>query len=159
MDAQQIKTFIDAMASSDLAELEFSQDGWALRLVRRQAPVPAPANFGANFGATVGATVGANLAASAQPAHADTVDAFDGATDTVNELQAPLFGVVHLRPAPDEPPFVVPGQAVRSGQTLCVIEAMKVFNEVRAEADATVQTVLVTSGQEVEAGQALLRFV
>jgi acetyl-CoA carboxylase biotin carboxyl carrier protein len=50
------------------------------------------------------------------------------------------------------------GQAVKAGQTLCVIEAMKVFNQVRAEHDATVQAVLVTSGQEVEAGQALLRF-
>jgi acetyl-CoA carboxylase biotin carboxyl carrier protein len=73
-------------------------------------------------------------------------------------LLAPLYGVVHLRPTPDEPPFVVAGQAVKAGQTLCVIEAMKVFNEVRAEYDATVAAVLVTSGQEVEAGQALMRF-
>jgi acetyl-CoA carboxylase biotin carboxyl carrier protein len=69
-----------------------------------------------------------------------------------------LFGVVHLGSAPGEPPFVVAGQAVKAGQTLCVIEAMKVFNEVRAERDATVQAVLVTAGQEVEAGQPLLRF-
>ena len=52
---------------------------------------------------------------------------------------------------------MAPGQAVQAGQTLCVIEAMKVFNEVRAEADAVVDAVLVRSGQEVDAGQPLLR--
>lgn len=72
-------------------------------------------------------------------------------------MRAPLYGVVHLKPAPDEPPFVTAGIAVKAGQTLCMIEAMKIFNEVRAEHDATVEAVLVTSGQEVEAGQALLR--
>ena len=54
------------------------------------------------------------------------------------ECLAPLYGVVHLQPSPGEPPFVQAGQAVKAGQTLCVIEAMKVFNEVRAERDATV---------------------
>ena len=148
MDPQQIKTFIDAMASSDLAEMEFSQDGWVLRLVRRQSALPAPAISRAPIGT-----------AARQPG-GDAVRAVDPhtATATSTELLAPLFGVVHLRPSPAEPPFVVPGQAVAAGQTLCVIEAMKVFNEVRAERDATVDAVLVTSGQEVEAGQALVRF-
>ena len=66
--------------------------------------------------------------------------------------------MVHLQPAPGEPPFVQPGQAVEAGQMLCVIEAMKMFNEVRADAAATVQAVLVHSGQEVEAGEPLFRF-
>jgi acetyl-CoA carboxylase biotin carboxyl carrier protein len=74
------------------------------------------------------------------------------------ECLAPLYGVVHLQPAPGEPPFVQPGQAVEAGQLLCVIEAMKMFNEVRADHAATVQAVLVHSGQEVEAGQPLFRF-
>lgn len=79
-------------------------------------------------------------------------------TIAARELQAPLYGVVHLQTAPGEPPLVAAGQAVRTGQTLCVIEAMKVFNEVRAEHDGVVDAVLVRSGQEVEAGQPLLRF-
>jgi acetyl-CoA carboxylase biotin carboxyl carrier protein len=74
------------------------------------------------------------------------------------ECLAPLYGVVHLQPTPGEPPFVQAGQTIHAGQTLCVIEAMKVFNEVRAERDATLQEVLVRSGQEVEAGQPLFRF-
>ena len=73
-------------------------------------------------------------------------------------LVAPLYGVVHLSPGPGEPPFVVPGQNVSAGQTLCVVEAMKVFNEVRAEQDATIVEVLVESGQEVDADQPLMRF-
>jgi acetyl-CoA carboxylase biotin carboxyl carrier protein len=147
MDPQQIKTLIDAMASSDLAEMEFSQDGWTLRLVRhastaltpdaQRAPVSAAARVGTDRPGVAPAPVEVSSAA---------------------ELHAPLYGVVHLNPSPGEPPFVVVGQQVLAGQTLCVIEAMKVFNEVRAPHDATVQAVLVISGQEVEAGQALLRF-
>jgi len=74
-----------------------------------------------------------------------------------SECLAPLYGVVHLQPTPGEPPFVQPGQAVEPGQTLCVIEAMKVFNEVRADADGVIEAVLVASGEEVEGGQALFR--
>ena len=145
MDPQQIKTLIDAMASSDLAEMEFSQDGWTLRLVRHASTSPAPDAQRAPAGAA--ARVVADRPGVA-PAH----------VESAAELHAPLYGVVHLGPSPGEPPFVVVGQAVKAGQTLCVIEAMKVFNEVRAEFDATIDAVLVTSGQEVEAGQALLRF-
>lgn len=144
MEPQQIKSFIDAMASSDLAEMEFSQDGWTLRLVRRplagatQAPAPTP-----------------RPAATAASRPLPTAPL---AAQAPRELQSPLFGVVHLQSAPGEAPFAAAGQAVRAGQTLCVIEAMKVFNEVRAEHDAIVDAVLVKSGQEVEAVQALMRF-
>jgi len=149
MDPQQIKTLIDAMAASDLAEMEYSQDGWTLRLVRHESAStsPTPDALRTSVGAPRRAAAARPTAA---PAHAEATSAA--------ELHAPLFGVVHLGPAPGEPPFVAVGQAVKSGQTLCVIEAMKVFNEVRAERDATLQAVLVTSGQEVEAGQALMRF-
>jgi len=148
MDQQQIKVLIDVMASSDLAEMEFSQDGWTLRLVRRPAT-----------GSAHGTSHSAH-ATAVPPTAAGSARAHDALAEAAasTELRAPLYGVVHLRPTPAEPPFVLAGQAVKAGQTLCVIEAMKVFNEVRAERDATVDAVLVTSGQEVEAGQPLLRF-
>jgi acetyl-CoA carboxylase biotin carboxyl carrier protein len=139
MDQQQIKTFIDAMAASDLAEMAFAQDGWTLRLVRRSP------------GAAIASTAELPRAASAPPASV----AVSAATPP---LVAPLYGVVHLSPGPGEPAFAVPGQKVSAGQTLCVIEAMKVFNEVRAERDATIVDVLVESGQEVDADQPLMRF-
>ena len=143
MDQQQIKALIDAMASSDLQEMEFSQDGWTLRLVRQ--------------GAASAASAGVRSTPNAPVPRAATPCAPMKAAST-KELLAPLFGVLHLQSAPGEPPFVVAGQSVKTGQTLCVIEAMKVFNEVRAEHDAVVDAMLVSSGQEVEAGQALLRF-
>ena len=148
MDPQQIKALIDVMASSDLAEMEFSQDGWTLRLARWPAAAGPPASFPPRVAAVP------RRDADAARAVAAPVDA-----TVASALCAPLYGVVHLRPAPGEPLFVVAGQAVAAGQTLCVIEAMKVFNEVRAERDAVVDAILVSSGQEVEAGQALLRLV
>ncbi|MFC5519679.1 acetyl-CoA carboxylase biotin carboxyl carrier protein [Polaromonas jejuensis] len=154
MDQQQIKALIDALAASDLSELEYSHNGETLRLVKRSALAAAPRSGGGADAARFPAVAPASSSAPSSAA------AFAAASSTVSptELAAPLYGVVHLRPSPDESPFVTAGQAVKAGQILCVIEAMKVFNEVRAEQDVTVQDVLVSSGQEVEAGQPLFRF-
>lgn len=144
MDAQQIKAFIDAMAASDLAEMEASKDGWTLRLVR--GPRRAPRVPGAR-------SVSGSVSGSGPQAGAAAAAAESGAL-----LQtAALCGVVFLQPGPGEAPFALPGQPVRAGQTLCVIEAMKVFNEVHAERDGVLDAFLVTSGQDVDAGQPLLR--
>jgi len=143
MDLNRIKTLIDAMAASDLNEMEFSEDGWSLRLVRRlqpDGPIQAPARSVPHAG---------QRPARAQP---------DVAPTTIASAAAPLFGIVHLKPAPSAPVFVSVGQTVTSGTPLCVIEAMKMFHEVRAERDGTVSEILVASGQEVEAGQELIRF-
>lgn len=139
MNQEQIKTLIDALAASDLCGLEYSENGATLRLSKQPAPTAA--------------RTAAPRARAAIAAHDAPV-----ASAAPAECLAPLYGVVHLQPTPGEPPFVQAGQAIAAGQTLCVIEAMKVFNEVRAERDTTVQAVLVGSGQEVEAGQPLFRF-
>lgn len=154
MDQQQIKALIDALAASDLSELEYSHNGETLRLVKQSALAAAPRSAeradAARFPAS-GLVPSSAVTTTAAPATASSVV-------SPAEFAAPLYGVVHLRPSPDEAPFVTVGQAVKAGQTLCVIEAMKVFNEVRAEQDVIVQDILVTSGQEVEAGQLLFRF-
>ena len=151
MDQQQIKAFIDAMMASDLSEMAFSQDGWTLRLVRRGGVVEATSTAASSAASSASSsTTAASPSAPVRPAPA--------APAAPTLLAAPLFGVVHLQQAPGDPPFVSVGQPVKEGQTLCVIEAMKVFNEVRAEHDCSVAEVLVVSGQEVEAGQPLLRF-
>lgn len=143
MKQEQIKTLIDALAASDLAELEFSENGSTLRLVKLAALGVAPA---------------ARAPSTARRAPRQALEASTDPTGAGTECLAPLHGVVHLQPAPGEPPFVQQGQAVEAGQLLCVIEAMKMFNEVRADAGGTLQQVLVQSGQEVEAGQPLFRF-
>jgi len=141
MDQQQIKACIDAMSASDVAEMQFSQDGWTLRLVRRATNRRDESDGAASTAYESGN--GDSISTSAQA--------------TRMTLCAPLYGVVHLSPAPDQPPFVGLGAVVTAGQVVCVIEAMKVFNQVRAEFDATIAEILVASGQEVEAGQPLLR--
>ena len=146
MDPQAIKSFIDAMAASDLDEMEISHDGWTLRLVRRHAAGPATATI---------ATAATAKAAPARAGRASSGSAKPLAVEA--DVLSPLFGVVHLQQVPGEPPLVRVGQAVEPGALLCIIEAMKVFNEVRAERAGTVTAILVKSGQEVEAGECLLR--
>jgi len=155
MDQQQIKALIDALAASDLSELEYSHNGETLRLVKQSALAAAPRSGAGADAARLGAVAPAS---GSLPSAAPATSALVPSVVSPAELAAPLYGVVHLRPSPDEAPFVTVGQAVKAGQTLCVIEAMKVFNEVRAEHDATVQDIVVNSGQEVEAGQPLFRF-
>jgi len=145
MDLQQIKALFDAMAASDLAEMEFSEAGWSLRLVRRVADEPA---------AMAAAGSGAGRARRSVP----VAGASPEPSGQADSLVAPLFGTVYLRPDPGSPDFVTPGASVTAGTTVCVIEAMKVFHAVRADRDGTIAAVLVTSGQDVEAGQPVVRF-
>jgi acetyl-CoA carboxylase biotin carboxyl carrier protein len=149
MDLNDIKALIEAMQSSDLAEMEFSRNGWTLRLVRNAGHSRPPTNPGP------GKPVELPPPGPAQP------DIGSAATPAPpeGEVRAPLSGIVHLQPAPDQPPFIQVGQSVQAGVTLCVIEAMKVFNSIRAERDGTVEAVLVAPGDEVEAGQTLMRIV
>ena len=149
MNLTEIKSLIDAMAASDLSEMALTRDGTLLRLVRHKR---TPSAAGA-MRAPAGAAPAAPVAGATQRHAAPTVPPVAPGS----EITAPLYGVVHWRAAPDAAPFIAPGQAIAAGQVVCVIEAMKVFNEVRAEADATVQALLVESGAEVEAGQPLLR--
>jgi acetyl-CoA carboxylase biotin carboxyl carrier protein len=147
MDLDRIKSLIDAMAASDLAEMQFSEGGWSLRLVRRSQPGDAPTSAPAR-----GVVAAAERTWPARARRGPVLH------EALHHLVAPLFGIVHLRPAPDAPEFVSPGQAVTAGTPLCIIEAMKMFHEVRAERDAVISAVLVSSGQEVQAGQELMRF-
>ncbi len=141
MDREVIKALIEALAASDLAELEYRSNGETLRLVKRGASAPA-----------------APIPADPRPPAPGQPTPLPAPPDAVPEtVIAPLYGIVHLQQVPGAPPFVSAGQAVTAGQVLCVIEAMKVFNQIRAERDCVMASVLVESGQEVEAGQALFR--
>jgi acetyl-CoA carboxylase biotin carboxyl carrier protein len=129
MELEAILSLIDVAERLGLAELSASQGGVTLRLLR-EARTPAAAR------PILAATVTA-------PVRADLV--------------APLSGVLHLSASPGAPPFVTKGQAVKRGDTLCIIEAMKVFSRVAAEQDGTIAAVLFETGAEIEAGQTLMR--
>jgi len=137
MDPDLIKQLIEALAASDLAELEYSSNGETLRLVKRSTGVAA-------------ASASPSAPRSAVPPRPAQREASAAST-----IVAPLYGIVHLQQSPGAPPLVAPGQAVTAGQVVCVIEAMKALNQIRAERDGVIAAVLVQSGQEVEAGQTL----
>lgn len=157
MDLLLIKTLIEAMQGSDLAEMEVRVGDWTLRMARdagaspgimsHPVPVAGPAPQSESPGQ---ADPGGGEAPVSSP-----VPGTDAAAAGVT---APLAGIVHLTPGPVQPPFVLPGQKVEAGTTLCLIEAMKVFNAVKAERDAVIAAVLVTTETEVEAGQPLMTF-
>lgn len=147
MDLNQIKDLIDLFAATDLGELHFSEDGYQLRLVRhasvdaRQASSPSKTVAPLPVGGAVATPV--------------TLDAKGDAKEVV----APLHGVLHLTPSPDEPPFVKLGDPVQAGQTLGVLEAMKMFHTLKSGHSGIVAAILAASGSEVEAGQPLFRIL
>jgi acetyl-CoA carboxylase biotin carboxyl carrier protein len=158
MDLQKIKALIDLLADSPLARLEVIEGDERVKLVKakrrgkRDAAHPSTADLAANRTA-VPAMVHAEEAAhtNAQPSPAPSI------AKELHCARAPMFGVVHLTPAPGEPPFVQPGDTVEQGQVLCTIEAMKMFNAIESEVSGTVVEILVAAGSEVESGQPLFR--
>ncbi|GAB7528753.1 acetyl-CoA carboxylase biotin carboxyl carrier protein subunit [Pseudomonas sp. 3A(2025)] len=141
MKPERIKSLIDLMVESDLSELCLSEGDAQLRLLRE--PGQAVASNMLPAAPIVAATVPAPVAPP--PA----------ATGT--DVCASLYGVLHLTPTPDQPPFVEVGAAVEAGQTLAVIEAMKMFHPLKAQVAGVVSAILVKGGEEVQAGQVLIR--
>ena len=145
MDLKRIKDLIDLFAATDLGELSLSEGDCQLRLVRRASTVDGHRS--------APDTVKGAVLLPAEAVAPEALDVEVGAKDVV----APLHGVLHLTPSPDEPPFVKLGDPVRAGQTLGVLEAMKMFHTLKSDHDGVVGAILVASGGEVEAGQSLFR--
>jgi acetyl-CoA carboxylase biotin carboxyl carrier protein len=134
---------------NQLAEIEYREDDTVLKLVfqsRRRTEVVAVAP--------------AAVAATAAPAEAATAPASTSppAVSGGPSVISPLAGVFYCAPRPNAPPFVEVGQTVASGQTLCIVEAMKLMNEIAAEGPMRIRKVLVENGQVIEAGQALFEY-
>ncbi|MEW5836482.1 MAG: acetyl-CoA carboxylase biotin carboxyl carrier protein [Pseudomonadota bacterium] len=148
MDLRKIKKLIDLLEESNLAELEIKEGEEVVRLSRvpkggitvaaapTAMPVAAPAPA---------APVAAAPAAEATPA-ADALPAG-------HVIKAPMVGTFYASSTPGAPPFVKVGQQVKQGETLGIIEAMKMFNQIEAEVGGTVQAILVENGQPVEFDQ------
>ncbi|RMR52445.1 Acetyl-CoA carboxylase, biotin carboxyl carrier protein [Pseudomonas syringae pv. actinidiae] len=144
MKPERIKALIDLMAESDLSELSLSEGDTQLRLLRESVHAAS----GVSLSASTSLKAPASQAVSSPQASATT--------DTqAAQACASLYGVLHLTPAPDQPPFVEVGTSVDVGQTLAVVEAMKMFHPVTAEKAGVVTAILVANGEEVQAGQAL----
>ncbi|MFM0255356.1 acetyl-CoA carboxylase biotin carboxyl carrier protein [Paraburkholderia sediminicola] len=164
MDLQKIKALIDLLAESPLRKLEVIEGEERVKLVkakRRGKRADAPSGEESAATAFAPEAQGTQTPAPAQAVDTTrTIPAVSATSATAHEPQlvrAPMFGVVHLTPAPGEAPFVNPGDTVEEGQVLCTIEAMKMFNAIESEFSGAVLEILVTPGSEVESGQPLFR--
>lgn len=142
MDVKKIESLARLMQETGLTGLELVEDGQQLRLERQVEVVAAPA-----APAAVGAEALGVTHEAPQPAKEGTL------------VLSPTVGVFYSAPSPDARPFVEVGDQVKKGDTLCIIEAMKLMNEIPAELDGTVAEICVGNGQVVEFNQPLFRIV
>ena len=146
MDLRKLKTLIDLVQQSGIAELELTEGEEKVRISRgitsapaAAAPPPVPAP-------------GVEAPASAAVPEPAAVQA----AEEGHVLKSPMVGTFYRAGAPGSKPFVEPGQAVKAGDVVCIIEAMKLLNEIEADRDGIVKAILVENGQPVEYGQPLM---
>lgn len=153
MDIRKVKKLIELLEESGIAELEIQEGEESVRISRHgtapaQVAAPAPQPQAA-------APPAASPAADGTPA-GDGGDAEADAVPAGTRVESPMVGTFYRGSSPGSPPFVEVGQQVKVGDTLCIIEAMKILNQIEAEVSGTVQAVLVENGQPVEFGETLM---
>jgi acetyl-CoA carboxylase biotin carboxyl carrier protein len=151
MDLRKLKTLIDLVAESGVSELEVTEGEDKVRIVKNPAPVAAPAQqvyAPAPVAAAPTAPVAAASPAAPAPEAAPTAPAG-------HAVKSPMVGTFYRSPTPGADAFVKIGDTVKEGQTLCIIEAMKLLNEIESDKSGVVKEILCENGQGVEFGQAL----
>ncbi len=144
MDLRKLKTLIDLVSESGIAEIEVTEGEDKVRIVNKYAGTPIHA------AAAVAMPAAAPVAVAAPAATAEAPAAPSG-----HVVKSPMVGTFYRSPNPESKPFVEVGQTVKAGDTLCIIEAMKLLNEIEADVAGTVREILVDNGQAVEYGQPL----
>jgi acetyl-CoA carboxylase biotin carboxyl carrier protein len=140
MDLRKLKTLIDLVSESNISELEITEADGKVRIVKAEPatvlPMPTPAQQ------PLAAPAPAPLAAvpAVEPGHT---------------VKSPMVGTFYRSPSPEAQAFVEVGQAIKEGEPICIIEAMKIMNEIEADKSGTVTRVLCENGQAVEFGQPL----
>lgn len=151
MDLRKLKTLIDLVAESDIAELEITEGEDKVKIVKSSAPVAYAA-----ASAPVYAAPAPVANESAAPVALAPVAPVALEADTV---KSPMVGTFYRSPSPGSAVFVEVGQSVQQGQPLCIIEAMKLLNEIEADKAGVVKEILVNNGEPVEYGQPLFVIV
>lgn len=147
MDLRKLKTLIDLVSESGVAELEITEGEDRVRIVNRNGAAPVQVHQPVTVAQPMPVPVPAPEVA---PAPAPTAP-----QQTGTPLTSPMVGTFYRAPSPGADPFVKVGNTVKKGQVVCIIEAMKLLNEVEADMDGTVKEVCVENGQPVEFGQSL----
>jgi acetyl-CoA carboxylase biotin carboxyl carrier protein len=147
VDLKEIRKIVELMNEHELSYFHLEEEGVNLKLKKgadivqvAQAAMPAPAP-----------------APAAAPAQAADAGEAPSAEPAGNEITAPMVGTFYASPSPDAPPFVNVGDAVSEGQTICIIEAMKVMNEIKAETSGTVTSIVAKDGDPIQFGDTLYR--
>lgn len=149
MDLRKLKTLIDLVSESDISELEITENEGKVRIVK--ASPPAVALAAAPVVQALAAPVMAPVMAAA-PVVETPAEPVEPAGQMV---KSPMVGTFYAASSPGAKALVEVGQVVKVGQPLCIIEAMKIMNEIECEFDGTITQVMVTNGQPVEFGQPL----
>jgi acetyl-CoA carboxylase biotin carboxyl carrier protein len=147
MDLRKLKTLIDLVQNSGISELEISEGEEKIRIAKYASAAPNTTTV--MMGGPMAAAPAALPAVAAPPA-VETPAEPEG-----HLLKAPMVGTFYRSGSPGAPAFAEIGQTVKEGDTLCIIEAMKLMNEIEADASGTIKAVLVENGQPVEYGQPL----
>ena len=142
MDIRKIKTLIEMLEESNLNEIEVSQGDESVRISKGKDPVDNIENNQINTSISSQEKVTINE---------DGTRKFVG-----NQIKAPLVGTFYRKPSPESDPFVKVGDIVKKGQVLCIIEAMKMMNEIKSEFDGEVSSIEIEDGQPVEFGQTII---
>lgn len=159
MDLRKIKKLIDLLEESNLAEIEIKEGEESVRLAR--VPKGGYAQAAAPMVQHVAAPAPTAAPAQVMPMHSPSEAATGGSHKPHTDLppghvvRAPMVGTFYASPSPDKPSFVSVGQAVKAGETLGIIEAMKMFNPIEADVSGTVLAIKCESGQPVEFDQPL----
>jgi acetyl-CoA carboxylase biotin carboxyl carrier protein len=160
VDVEQLERLLDFMASHGLEEFEYEHAGLHIRLRKAaagysaaggapsrapedQAASSSPAAAGSVYTTGTGHSASSSSASAAPP------------TEELHTIKSPIVGTFYAQPSPDAPPFVKVGDAIQEGKVVCIVEAMKLMNEIEADASGDVVRVLVENGQPVEYGQPL----
>ena len=147
MDLRKLKTLIDLVSDSNVSELEITEPEGKVRIVK--GPVGAPVVAQAPGVAPV------PLAAAAVPAAPVVLAQAEQAAPAGHVVKSPMVGTYYASASPEAKPFVQVGSVVKEGETICIIEAMKILNEIEADKSGTITRILVDNGQAVEYGQPL----
>lgn len=157
VDFERIRELIATIAATDLTEVALKSNDFELT-VRKTPPTPqiAAVPEGMAVAATLPVAEAVATGTAAPPAAA-TEPAAPRKEEKLLEILSPMVGTFYRAPAPGESPFINVGDRVRTGQTVCIIEAMKLMNEIESEAEGEVIEICVENAEPVEYGQALMR--
>jgi acetyl-CoA carboxylase biotin carboxyl carrier protein len=156
MDLNYVKKLVKLLSESSVAEIEIEEDGRKIRVAKgavttavTMAPVPQAAPVAYQAPAPAGPAPSAAPAAPAAPAAAPA------GSKNLHEIKSPIVGTYYRAPSPDAAPFVQVGTSIQAGSTLCIVEAMKLMNEIESDVTGTIVKIMVENGQPVEYDQTL----